>query len=141
MKGMFAKQGFRTLVAMFFVAFAMLMTAERMSAQSLTGGTNVVVDKQTTFQANPDAIIALTNSLNNYWGPQQTAAPSDLNVLRHCLYYKAIIVQLMSGEGVGTALINALPAAVEQGSLNPIPGGNQAVLQNLYEDAKQVVKL
>lgn len=134
---MFAKQGFRTLVAMFFVAFAMLMTAERASAQNLSGGTSVVVDKQATFKANPDAIVALTNSLHTYWELQNQ---NDPNVIRHELYYKAIVVQLLSGEAVGAALVNALPAAVAQGSLNETPGVTQAMLQNLYEDAKVVVK-
>jgi len=141
MKGIFAKQGFRTLVAMFFVAFAMLVTAGRASAQNLSGGTNVVVDKQATFKANSDAIDALKLDLANNWVPQLDINPNNSNALRHALYYKAIMQELLNGESVGLALIKSLPAAGRLGTEDEIPGTSQSVLQSLYEDAKQVVKL
>lgn len=141
MKRTFAKRGFQSLLAMFFLVGGLfVMTANRVEAQS-----TLSAPANQTWKAPADAMNTLSAAVN-----QQHAAMSANpvgsnnynNALAHAVYYKQIMALIDQGVAVGDAVTQARNGLSGIGRTDDEFQGihfTKPLLNQLYADAKALL--
>ena len=124
-----AKQGFRSLLAAFFLFGAMLFTAERVHAQSVPSD-NLDWKTATESMQILDAMVA---QLDGEMANLTPGTPAYQNVYNHRTYYKMINGSLRDNQTVPDA-VQSNVFLVDTGLTDASPA-TKTTLQQLLDDA------
>lgn len=131
---MFAKQGLRSLVTVFFVLGAMFFAVTGSSAQTLSK--SVAPPSTQNLMNATDAVNTLKNQVGYIHNILPTLNGSALKKEKmRVQYYKALIVHISEGMPVAEALLSTLPEAVVQDPNVATISDQLPVLDQLYLEA------
>lgn len=135
MNKMFAKQGLRSLVTLFFVFGAMFFAATTASAQTTTVSSQAPAPAQSLMDAN-NAVTTLKAQiqLKHAQIPNLSGTSLTMETMR-VQYYKAMVVAIGNGESVSEALTSTLMSALPQGTTSSPAPGIMNTLNQIYQEA------